>query len=233
MKKLTEPNNDQANIGDWVIQKNNQFIAFNKPAGLPVQADKTEDKSLQDLAQIYTKQKLYLCNRIDRPATGIVIFAKNQKAAAYISQQFSSKSIDKVYLAVVKSPFKHKESKVEHLLEKNEKINKSFVVQKASKFSKPASLGLNLRAESDRYTLLQIQLHTGRHHQIRAQLAYIGYPIKGDVKYGARRSNKDRSIHLHAWKLELTHPISKERIILKAELPQDSLWQFFKESLLG
>ena len=144
MKKLTEQNNHQSNIGDWVILKNNQFIAFNKPAGLPVQADKTEDKSLQDLAQIYTKQKLFLCNRIDRPATGIAIFAKNQKAAAHISQQFSSKSIDKVYLAVVSSPFEYQEGKLKHLLEKNEKVNKSFVVNKKSKFSKPASLALKL-----------------------------------------------------------------------------------------
>lgn len=231
MKKLNKPNESRPFIGDWVIHKNNQFIAFNKPPTFPVQADKTGDKSLLDLAEIYTKQKLFICNRIDRPASGIVVFAKNQKAAALINEQFKSKEIKKTYLVIVKSPFESEETSLKHLLEKNEKSNKSFVVSKASKFTKEANLNLKLLDKSDNYSLLEVELLTGRHHQIRVQLAHIGYPVKGDVKYGARRSNKDRSIHLHAWRMDLLHPISGEAVSLEAQLPKDALWNYFEASL--
>ncbi len=227
--KLSKPI-DQ-NIGDWVILKNNQFIVFNKPPTIAVQSDKTKDKCLKDLAEIYTKQKLFLCNRIDRPASGLVIYAKNKKAAAFISNQFQSKEIQKTYLAVVKAPIEKKNAHLIDQLEKNEKLNKSFIVKEATKHSKLAELKYNLLDTSDNYSLLEIDLITGRHHQIRAQLANIGQAIKGDVKYGFRRSNKDRSIHLHAWKMSFKHPISKEMINLKAPFPKEGLWDFFLEKL--
>ncbi len=221
------------NIGDWVLEKNNQFIAFNKPAGLPVQEDKTGDTSLLRLAEIYTKKKIFLCNRIDRPASGIVLFAKTKAGLESINKQFQFRTIDKTYLCIVeKKPAKEQDS-LNHWIEKNGKINKSFIVPEKTDKSAEARLDYKLIGSSDRYFLMEIQLHTGKHHQIRCQMAHIGSIIKGDVKYGARRSNKDKSIHLHAWKTTVTHPISKKKILLEAPLPQgDSLWDYFAKEFL-
>lgn len=223
--------NSTNNIGDWVLEKNNQFIAFNKPFGIPVQEDKTGDTSLINLAEIYTKKKLFLCNRIDRPASGIVLFAKNKGALESINKQFQFRTIDKKYLCIVeKRPVKDEDT-LTHWIEKNGKINKSFIVDQKGGNSAEAKLSYKLIGKSDRYFLLEIQLFTGKHHQIRCQLSHIGCPIKGDVKYGARRSNKDKSIHLHAWKTIVAHPISKKKVHIVAPVPEDNLWKFFEETI--
>lgn len=214
-------------ISDWVIYKNNQLIAFNKPSTLSVQPDKSEEKSLLELGEIYAKSKLQLLHRIDRPASGIVLFGKTPKATRVLNAQFQARSIVKTYLAVVKKPPSQTEGELVHYLQKNTKYNKAYCQSQPTKGAKEAILNYQIIAASDNYHLLSIDLKTGRHHQIRAQLATIGSPIKGDVKYGARRSNKDRSIHLHAWKLAFAHPVTSERITLQAPIPEEVVWQAF------
>ena len=225
MKKLNE---DHAlEIGRKILLKNNQFLVINKPPGLGIQPDKTGNKSLVDLAEIYTKKKLFVTHRIDRPVSGVVILAKNSSCAGALNEQFREKQIQKTYLAIVKEAPKENEGTLIHYLTKNEKVNKSFVSDVKSYNNKKAELKYVVIAKSDNYSLLKINLITGRHHQIRAQLSAIGSPIKGDVKYGARRSNKDRSIHLHAWKISFKHPISNEVIDVIAPPPSESLWDYF------
>jgi 23S rRNA pseudouridine1911/1915/1917 synthase len=219
----------QERIGDWVLEKNNQFIAFSKPAGIPVQADKTEDKSLQQLAEIYAKSTLHLVNRIDRPVSGAVLFAKNTKAMTELTEQFRNRQINKTYLAIVSAAPPAASDQLTHWIEKDGRTNRSSVSDtKTSENAQEAILEYQLLGSSERYFLLEVRLISGRHHQVRAQLAKIGCPIKGDVKYGARRGNKDRSIHLHAWKLSFLHPVTKERINLEAPLPTESLWDAMK-----
>lgn len=217
-------------IGSQIILKNNQFLVINKPPGLGIQPDKTGNKSLIDFAEIYTKKKLFITHRLDRPVSGAVLLAKNSDCAASLNEQFKSKKIEKTYLAIVKIAPAMKEGALLHYLFKNEKINKSFVADKNSSNTKKAELKYEVIAQSDNYSLLKINLISGRHHQIRVQLSAIGSPIKGDVKYGARRSNKDRSIHLHAWKISFQHPISNEVVDVVAAPPDESLWNFFIQS---
>ena len=219
----------QISISELVVYKNNQLIAFNKPSTMPVQSDKTGDKALLDLAEIYCKSAVYLIHRLDRPASGVALFAKNKKALAHLNQQFQDRKIEKTYLAVVKNrPSKDKDTLV-HFLKKNGKSNSSKVVEEQSSGSKKAELSYELIGSIDNYHLLKIELKTGRHHQIRAQLAAIDCPIKGDVKYGFRRGNRDRSIHLHAWKLGFEHPVSTEKVILEVAPPDEVIWNAFKE----
>lgn len=220
-------NSTDLSIGDLVLEKTNQFIAFNKPAELAVIKDKTGDKALLDLAQIYTKGNVYLTHRIDRPASGIVLFAKTKGALADINNQFRERKIKKTYLAVVGQKPDPESGELIHFLKKNGRLNKSFVVAEGTAGAKKATLSFELLDSIDHYHLLKIELHSGRHHQIRAQLASIHAPIKGDVKYGFRRKNADRSIHLHAWKMDFQHPISKDPIHLEAPLPDDTVWQAF------
>ena len=222
---------ENTKISDWVLYKNNQLIAFNKPAGVPIQPDKTEEKSLQDLGEIYAKSNLFIIHRIDRPASGVVVLAKSKKGLAKMNAQFQERTIKKTYLAVVKKAPEKAEGQLVHFLRKNEKANKTQVFEESVKGGKKAVLNYRIISKSDNYTLLEIDLETGRHHQIRAQLAKIGSPIKGDVKYGARRSNKDRSIHLHAWKLSFKHPVTSETVELVADMPDDSIWNFFKSEM--
>ncbi len=218
-------------ISDWVLYKNNQLIAFNKPAGIPIQPDKTATKSLQDLGEIYAKSNLFIIHRIDRPASGVVVLAKSKKGLARMNAQFQERTIKKTYLAVVKKAPAKNEGQLVHYLRKNEKANKTQVFDEPIKGGKKAILNYKVISKSDNYTLLEIDLETGRHHQIRAQLAKIESPIKGDVKYGARRGNKDRSIHLHAWKLSFQHPVTSETVDLVAEMPDDAIWNFFKSEM--
>ncbi len=230
---VTAPSPDQAvhqPIGDWVIAKNNQFIAFNKPAGIPVQADKTGDKPLLQLAEIYTKSKLFLAHRLDRPATGVVVFAKTKTMVGSLGDQFKERSVHKTYLAVVKDLPKESSGTLRHFLQKDGKTNRTGVSADES-LGDLSEMNYRVLASSDSYHLLEVQLITGRHHQIRAQLAAIGCPIKGDVKYGARRGNRDRSIHLHAWKLAFRHPVSGERVELTAPPPDDPVWNAFSAGL--
>ncbi len=222
---------ENTKISDWVLYKNNQLIAFNKPAGIPIQPDKTEAKSLLELGAIYAKSSVFVIHRIDRPASGVILFAKSKKGLARMNAQFQDRTIKKTYLAVVKNAPEKEKGQLVHYLRKNEKANKTQVFEEPVKGGKEAILNYKVISKSDNYSLLEIDLETGRHHQIRAQLAKIGSPIKGDVKYGARRSNKDRSIHLHAWKLSFQHPVTSERIDLVADMPKDAIWNFFKEEM--
>ena len=222
---------ENTKISDWVLYKNNQLIAFNKPAGIPIQPDKTEAKSLQELGEIYAKSSVFIIHRIDRPASGVILFAKSKKGLARVNAQFQNRTIKKTYLSVVKNAPKQAKGKLIHYLRKNEKANKTQVFDKPVKGGKEAILNYKVIGKSDNYSLLEIDLETGRHHQIRAQLAKIGSPIKGDVKYGARRSNKDRSIHLHAWKLSFQHPVTSETVNLVADMPDDAIWNFFKSEM--
>ncbi|MCP3928495.1 MAG: RNA pseudouridine synthase [Bacteroidetes bacterium] len=215
-------------IGDLVVYKTNQFIAFNKPPTIPVQPDKSGDKALINLAEIYCKSKLYLIHRLDRPASGIILFAKNKNALAHLNEQFTNRQVQKTYLAVVRNPPETEEGTLIHYLKKNGKLNRSFASLKKEAEAKKAELSYKIVDKSDYYHLLEIQLITGRHHQIRAQLAAIQCPVKGDVKYGARRKNSDRSIHLHAWKLEFSHPITGEKQQLIASAPDDPVWNAFE-----
>ncbi len=225
MKELFE-----RRIGDWVIYKNNQLIGFNKPPSLAVQQDKTLEKSLHQLAEIYCKSNLYLIHRLDRPASGVILFAKSKGALVSLNAQFQARSLKKTYLAVVKNQPPEKEGVLVHFLRKNQDLNQSFAFEKEKAATKKAELKYKLIGSIENYHLLEIDLTTGRHHQIRAQLAAIGCPIKGDVKYGFKRGNKDRSIHLHAWKLAFRHPVSGEHVELKAEPPKEVVWDAFFES---
>ena len=215
------------NIGSLIIHKNNQVIAFNKPTTLTVQSDKTGDKALIDLAEIYCKSRLSLIHRLDRPASGIVLFSKTKKATQSLNAQFQDRKIQKKYLAVVKNKPSEDSGTLVHYLRKNQKDNRATAFEKEVAYSKKAELNYKLIGSIENYHLLEIDLITGRHHQIRSQLSAIGCPIKGDVKYGFKRGNKDRSIHLHAWKLSFNHPVTGEQVDLVADLPDESVWNAF------
>jgi 23S rRNA pseudouridine1911/1915/1917 synthase len=228
----TQPKWQDEKPGEWVILKTNQFIAFNKPATLPAQADKTGDKSLHQLAEIYCKSKLYPIHRLDRPASGVTIFAKNKTAAATLGEQFKRREVEKFYLAVVGNLPPEKDGLIANFIQVNPRTNRSEVCEAETPGSQPASLKYHLLGSIENYHLLEVQLLSGRHHQIRTQLAALGCPIKGDVKYGARRGNRDRSIHLHAWKMTFRHPVTGEQQTLIAPPPQDPVWDAFKATCL-
>jgi len=239
MKKWTNPTSEMEQttpdfrIGDLVLYKNNQLVAFNKPAGIPVQEDTTGDKSLLALGAIYTQSKLQVIHRLDRPASGVVLFAKTHNALVALNEQFRNRQIRKTYLAVVQEMPPEPAGELKHFVGKKGAKNRSEATETEDSDLKEAVLTYRVVGSSDHYHLLEINLITGRHHQIRAQLAAIGCPIKGDVKYGARRGNRDRSIHLHAWKLAFTHPVSGEAVELIAPPPAgDPVWEAFAP-LLG
>lgn len=216
-------------IGDLVLYKNNQLIAFNKPPNVPIQDDKSKDKSLLNLGEIYAKSKLHLIHRLDRPATGVVLFAKTPGALIALNEQFQQRTIRKIYLAVVKEMPPQTEGTLVHYLSKNARQNRSIASETETPDSKRAELKYAYRKSIDNYHLLEIELITGRHHQIRAQLSAIGCPIKGDDKYGFKRANPDRSIHLHAWKLGFVHPTTGETEEIIAPVPtEDPVWDAFK-----
>ncbi|WP_299779801.1 RluA family pseudouridine synthase [uncultured Formosa sp.] len=215
-----------------VLFEDNHIIVINKRAGDIVQGDKTGDKPLSDVVKEYIKDKynkpgnvyLGVVHRLDRPTTGLVIFAKTSKALTRLNAMFVKKEIDKTYWALVHSaPPKEKDTLV-NWLKKNPKNNKSTAYIKEIEDSKKAILHYTLLKKLDRYILLEIELETGRHHQIRCQLSNIGCIIKGDLKYGADRSNKDASIHLHARHIQFIHPVTKEDIYITAPLPKDPVW---------
>lgn len=215
-----------------VIYEDNHLIAVNKRAGDIVQGDKTGDMPLSEIVKQYIKAKyqkpgnvyLGVPHRLDRPTTGIVVFAKTSKALPRLNKLFADKDAKKTYWAVVRETPENESGTLIHWLKRNPKQNKSYAHIKEVPDSKQAILDYKVVKKLDRYTLLEIDLKTGRHHQIRAQLAAIGCTIKGDLKYGADRSNKDGSIHLHALKLGFEHPVRQEPLELVAPLPQDSIW---------
>ncbi|NMH85922.1 RluA family pseudouridine synthase [Flavivirga algicola] len=215
-----------------VLYEDNHIIIINKRAGDIVQGDKTGDKPLSDIVKEYIKDKynkpgnvyLGVVHRLDRPTTGLVIFAKTSKALPRLNKLFLSKDIKKTYWAVVKNTPQKAEDTLTNWLKKNPKNNKSTAYTKEVKDSKKAILHYKLLKKLDNYYLLEVNLETGRHHQIRSQLSNIGCPIKGDLKYGFNRSNKDASIHLHARHIAFIHPVKKEPIIISAPLPKDAIW---------
>lgn len=212
-----------------ILYEDADLIAFNKPASIATQPDETGDASLLQIAENQLTTKLFVVHRLDRPTSGIVVFAKNEQAAAALSQQFQLRETQKIYVAIVEKKPETEGDTLIHFLIHSASNNKSFAAVEGTLNAKRAELSYTLRGSSDRYFLLEITLLTGRHHQIRAQLAAIGCPIKGDVKYGARRSNRDRSIHLHAAELTFKQPKTGEKIHLKAQTPteNDALWRFF------
>ena len=220
-----------------VLYEDNHIIVINKAAGEIVQGDKTSDKSLCDTMKAYIKEKyakpgnvfIGLPHRLDRPVSGIVVFAKTSKALERLNRMFSEGSVKKIYWALTKGIPNPAEAELESWILRNEKMNKSFSYPKEVKGSKRAILHYRLAAASQNYNLIEVELKTGRHHQIRCQLSSIGCPIKGDLKYGAQRSNPDGSISLHARYIEFVHPVSKQLIAITAPLPDDRLWQSFEK----
>lgn len=215
-----------------MLYEDNHIIIVNKRAGDIVQGDKTGDTPLSDVVKAYLKHKynkpgnvyLGVVHRLDRPTTGIVVFAKTSKALPRLNKLFATKNITKTYWAVVKNQPKKHEATLINWLKKNPKNNKSTAFSKEVKDSKKAILHYQLLKSLERYYLLEVTLETGRHHQIRCQLSKIGCPIKGDLKYGFDRSNKDGSIHLHSRFLEFEHPVKKELLKISAPLPKDTVW---------
>lgn len=215
-----------------ILHEDNHLIIVNKRSGDIVQGDKTGDKPLNDVVKEYVKEKynkpgavfLGTVHRLDRPTSGIVIFARTSKALERLNKMLREKTIKKTYWAVVeKFPKKEKDSLV-NFLKKNPKNNKSTAYSKEIDGSKKAILHYQLLKKLDNYSLLEVDLETGRHHQIRVQLSTVGSIIKGDLKYGAKRSNKSGSIHLHARKIEFIHPVNKELIKVIAPTPKDPIW---------
>ena len=219
-----------------VLYEDNHIIIVSKRAGEIVQGDKTGDVPLSDIVAAYLKEKyskpgnvfVGVPHRLDRPVSGLVVLAKTSKALSRLNEMFRVGSVDKRYLAIVKNCPKQPEGRLENWLVRNEKQNRSYAYDKEVPGSKKAALNYRLVASSVNYHLLEIELLTGRHHQIRCQLSAIGCPIKGDLKYGAPRSNPDGSISLLSHRVEFIHPVSKEPIVVESPLPADPLWSHMK-----
>lgn len=216
-----------------VVYKDNHIIIVNKRSGEIVQGDKTGDEPLSETVKAYIKEEYHkpgnvflgVVHRLDRPVSGLVVFARTSKALSRLNEMFRVGDVHKTYWAIVKDKPAVEEGTLTHWLVRNEKQNKSYAYDREVPRSKKAVLHYRLIGCTDRYSLLEIQLMTGRHHQIRCQLARMGCPIKGDLKYGAPRSNPDGSISLLARKVELVHPVSKELVSVVAPVPDDNLWQ--------
>ena len=227
MKTYSDKNNLQ------VIYEDNHLIVVNKRAGDIVQGDKTGDKPLSDVVKSYIKKKYnkpgdvyhVVLNRLDRPTTGVVLFSKTSKALTRLNKMFANHETSKTYWAVVKNNPPKEKDRLVHYLKRNPKQNKSYAHKHEVPDSKKAILDYTLKFRLNNYNLLEVNLLTGRHHQIRSQLSSIECPIKGDLKYGADRSNPDGSIHLHARFLTIQHPVKKEPITFKAPLPEDAIWK--------
>lgn len=218
-----------------VLYEDNHIIVVNKSASEIVQGDKTGDVPLSDMVKAYLKNKYQkpgnvfvgVTHRLDRPVSGLVVFAKTSKALSRLNEMFRVGQVQKTYWAIVKNEPKQSEAELVHWLVRNEKQNKSYAYEREVKDAKKAVLRYRMIGRSDNYSLLEVELMTGRHHQIRCQLSKMGCPIKGDLKYGSPRSNPDGSICLHARRISFVHPVSKELIELEAPLPEDKLWHCF------
>jgi len=220
-----------------ILHEDNHLLVVNKAASDIVQGDKTGDTPLSEKAKVYLKEKynkpgnvyLGVVHRLDRPTSGALIFAKTDKALSRLNKMIRDREIKKIYWAIVEKLPVKPEATLINYLKKNPKNNKSYVVSKNAEGALEAILTYKHIASSDRYHLLEVELKTGRHHQIRVQLSNIGSIIKGDLKYGAKRSNPDASISLHARKLKFIHPVKKEEMTIIAPVPKDELWQFFEK----
>jgi 23S rRNA pseudouridine1911/1915/1917 synthase len=222
-----------------ILYEDNHIIAVYKRSSDLAQGDKTKDVSIDVELKKYIAKKynkpgevfLGVVHRLDRPVSGVMLYARTSKALERLNRMFRDKEVKKTYLAIVKERPPKDEDTISHFLKKNEPQNKSYVYDTEVKGSKEASLTYRLISRSERYYLLEIELHTGRHHQIRAQMARIGCPIKGDLKYGYPRSNDDGSISLLARKIEFMHPVKNEPITITAHFPDGDIWSHFMESL--
>ena len=220
-----------------LIYEDNHLLVFNKQPGLLAQRDKTGDISLLDILKKYlkvTKKKegnvyLGLVHRLDRNSSGVMVFAKTSKALSRLNKQFKDREVLKTYWAIVEGKNLPKGEKLVNWVKKNQKKNKSIVLKKEIEGSKKAILSYQLLKILKNYSFIQVKLETGRHHQIRSQIAYRGFPIKGDIKYGSKRSNKNSSIYLHSKHLTLLHPVTKEKLTFSAKCPKDSLWESCEE----
>jgi 23S rRNA pseudouridine1911/1915/1917 synthase len=226
-------------VGLDIIFEDKHLVVINKKASDIVQGDKTGDVTLPDKIKNYLKEKFQkpgnvfcgVVHRLDRPTSGVVVFARTSKALERLNKQFREKETNKIYWAIVENKPDKSDGTLVHFLKKNEKQNKSYASLSETPGSKKAILHYQVISSSDRYWLLEVTLKTGRHHQIRCQMAAIGCVIKGDVKYGAKRPNEDGSICLHARSLELTHPTTRESMSFEAEVPKDKLWQYFSKTV--
>lgn len=217
-----------------VLYEDNHLIAVNKSSSEIVQGDKTGDEPLSETIKKYIKEKynkpgdvyLGVTHRLDRPVSGVVLFARTSKALTRLNEMFKTQQVKKTYWAIVKNKPTNPEGRLEHYLVRNEKQNKSYAHDKMVPNAKKAALKYKLIGQSDTFYLLEIELETGRHHQIRCQLAKMGCPIKGDLKYGFPRSNPNGGISLHARSVEFIHPVSKEQVSITAPVPEDEkLWE--------
>ena len=215
-----------------VVYEDNHIIIVNKRSGEIVQGDKTGDRPLSDIVKDYIKEKyqkpgavfLGVVHRLDRPVSGLVVFARTSKALTRLNKMFAEGEVHKTYWAITKNVPRASEDTLTHWLVRNEKQNKSYAYDHEKPNAKKAILKYRVIGHSDNYTLLEVRLLTGRHHQIRCQLAAMGCPIKGDLKYGAPRSNPDGSISLMSRRVEFVHPVSKETVIAEASIPDEPLW---------
>lgn len=226
-------------LKDRILYEDNHIIIVNKLPSEIVQGDKTGDETLADLIKLYIKDKynkpgnvfLGVVHRIDRPVSGAVIFARTSKALERLNKLLKERQLYKKYWAVVKNLPENTQGTLINYLKKNQGQNKSYVCGPEDEGAKKAELNYRVAGESDEYYLIEVELITGRHHQVRAQLAAINCPIKGDLKYGFPRSNKDGSIHLHAREISFVHPVSSEKIEIIAPAPDDKLWGFFEKNI--
>ena len=222
-----------------VLYEDNHIIVINKASSEIVQGDRTGDKPLSEMVKEYLKEKYNkpgnvfcgVTHRLDRPTSGIVVFAKTSKALTRLNKMFRDDEVDKVYWVIVQNRPASDRGTLTHYLIKDSKRNKSTAYNTERKNTKKAVLHYSLINQSENYHLLEVKLETGRHHQIRVQLAKIGSPIKGDLKYGAARSNRDGSISLHARGISFIHPVSKEKVDITAPVPDDNLWKVFEKNV--
>lgn len=219
-------------IDNRILYEDNHLFVINKNSGELVQGDKTGDVPLIENIKQFIKVRdkkpgnvyLGLIHRLDRPTSGVLIFAKTSKALSRMNEMFKTRDVEKLYWAIVEGKVERKFERLEHYLRKNQKKNLVTVFTQPTKDAKKAILEYKVLGELDNYTLLEVDLYTGRSHQIRSQLSFIGNPIKGDLKYGSKRSNRDGSISLHARKISFIHPVSKETIEIIAQPPKDKIW---------
>ena len=225
-------------IVNRILFEDNHLIALNKKSSEIVQGDRTGDSTMPDAIKAYLKNKYNkpgnvfcgVIHRLDRPTSGVILFARTSKGLERMNKQFRDQQTSKTYWAILENKPPNEEGTLINHVKKNEKQNKSYVTSKDTKGSKEAILNYRLISSSERYHLVEIKLETGRHHQIRTQFSKIGCCIKGDLKYGAKRSNRDGSICLHSRQLKFNHPTTKEEICIAAPIPQNTFWDLFKTS---
>lgn len=218
-------------ISDIILFQDHQVIVMNKPPGMPVQEDKTGDPSLLRMAMAYCKQDLYLVNRLDRPCSGIVLMAKNKKAAGYLSELYKKREISKTYLAIADKPVEPPAGSLEHILVRESGKNKITALTDEDVEGTHVKMQYTVKAESDTLAFLEITTDSGGQHQLRAQLGAAGHPIRGDNKYGYKRGNRDRSIQLHAWKLQFRHPSKHVNVDIQCPPPAQHIWNIFQDSM--